>query len=432
MGYEQAGICPTTIVVAVDAGTADGARLNETNLDIGWTGLGHNADVVDGFEGLINVDCSASSNGGAACDACTPTLACDVTRGNCRCASNTAVICDTPNGNDVNDCGGGLCVVNFGPPLPLNASNTPVCAVNTVSAELVAVVPADIGTGSSKTEVANNSKVFLGISQSQPCPTCVGDATPNDGVKGGTCNGGDNNGSPCDANGINVTFGNTSYDCQPSPGQNVSGAGLSLTLTLSDTPDSLNEGTDCTFAGGLSGLDCACAVCTGDVTVPCNADSDCSGVGGTCTSIGSGVDTQPNGCADLTCTGGLCLDPGSDVKYCDGYLAGDGSGVLTCTTDGDCDTLDSICPGGDCGNCTITESRPCFTSGTGGSIGAAGRAGTDGAVLGSAFCSPPTSNGGVNAAAGSPGPATAELKFRFTGQCANGTAWQFPGGSNCQ
>jgi len=430
MAYEQAGICPTTIVVAVDAGTADGARLNPTNLNIGWTGLGHNADVVDGFEGLVASDCSGSSNSGTACDSCVPTLACDPDRGNCRCSNDVTTICDTPNGPDANDCGGNVCTVYFGPPLPLNASNTPVCAVNTVSAELVAVVPADIGTGSSTTDVSNNSKVYLGISQSQPCPTCVGDPIANDLVKGGTCDGGANNGGACDANGLNATFGDTSYDCQPSGGQNVSGAGLGLTLRLTDGTTSLAMGTDCTIGGGYK---CACAVCTGDPTVPCNSNSDCSGVGGTCTSIGSGVPSAPNSCGDLVCGGsGTCTD-GTSTNYCDGYLAADGSGVLTCTTNADCVALAGECPGGDCGNCTVNEPVPCFTSGGAlDLISVSGSSGTDGAVLATAFCSPPTSNGGVNGAAGSPGPATGELKFRFTGQCANGTAWQFPGGSNCQ
>src|SRR5205085_901593 len=66
------------------------------------------------------------------------------------------------------------------------------------------------------------SKVFLVQDADHPCPPCVGDTTPNDGVKDGTCNGGKTPGVPCDVGGISdlfdaagPDFGHTSNDCLP-------------------------------------------------------------------------------------------------------------------------------------------------------------------------------------------------------------------------
>jgi len=427
MAYEQAGVCPTTILVAVNAGTGGGARLNATNLDLGWTGFAHGIEIPDGLEGSIAVDCSASSNDGSACDACTPALRCAATGANCRCSNDSTALCDTPNGPDADDCGGNTCIVHLGPPLPINPANSPTCVVNTAAADLTSAAPIDIGAGTSATALSMRTKVFHGLAQTRPCPKCEGDTVPNDGIKDGTCNGGDNDGGACDANGIYATFGETSYDCQPSAGLNVSGFGLIVGLTLSDGPASLAEGTDCGIGAGYR---CACRVCSNDPTKACNSDLECAP--GTCSDDGTGATSFPNVCSDLVCTLGECTSASSQIRFCDGHLAGDGSGVLSCGTNADCSTFDSECGDG-CGNCTLSEPLPCFTSGTGTeTIDVAGAPGTDGGVLASAFCVPPTGNAGTNAAFGWPGPATVALDARFTAQCANGTAWQFPGGSNCQ
>ena len=64
-------------------------------------------------------------------------------------------------------------------------------------------------------------------------------------------------------------------------------------------------------------------------------------------------------------------------------------------------------------------------------IAAVGSAGTDGAVLASTFCVPPTGSASVNSATGIPGPSRITNTSRFTPRCSDGTPWQFPGGSNC-
>ena len=91
-------------------------------------------------------------------------------------------------------------------------------------AELTPLVPADIGTGSSTTRVENISTVYTGIDQTRPCPTC----------ESGSCNGGDRNGMSCTIDATHPAFGDMSYDCPPSAGANITGAGLSIVLDLSE------------------------------------------------------------------------------------------------------------------------------------------------------------------------------------------------------
>ena len=80
--------------------------------------------------------------------------------------------------------------------------------------ELVSLVPADVGLGTSTTRVINIATVYTGIDQTQPCPVCSG----ADIGDSGTCSGGDNNGDPCTTDATHPAFGNTSYDCPPSAG----------------------------------------------------------------------------------------------------------------------------------------------------------------------------------------------------------------------
>jgi hypothetical protein len=309
--------------------------------------------------------------------------------------------------------------------LALNASGTPVCSFNRFISELDGV--ADLGTSQSNTTIRMSTKVYLGISQSRPCPTCEGDGPVlNDGVLDGTCNGGARDGLACDANGKHPTFGPVSYSCLPEDNQNISGSGLSITLGLTDGAVSLPFGTTCDAPFGA--YPCACAVCSGDTTLPCNLDAECAAVGaGTCSSKGSGASRAPNSCSDGICgSDGQCA-AGPDDNYCDGLIRANGLGIITCQTDADCDALSSECPGGDCGSCNLSSRRSCFTD----PITLSGSATQNGADLVSTFCVPPGSNSGVNLAAGTPGPGALTTNFTFTGECADGTAMNAPGGSNC-
>jgi len=415
--YDQPGSCASGVKVQIHQDAAGGADLGPTELDVGFTGFGHNAGLIDDFVGAVNIDCGAAT--GNDCTSCNVTLSCD--EGNCRCSNNIHTVCDTPLAAG-GVCGAGTCRVFFGPPLPLSASGTPTCVVNEITAELVGT--ANLATGESDTSVANRALVYGGISQSRPCPTCVG----------GTCQGGANAGQACTIDGRSETFGDTSYDCAPTALANISGSGLKINLDLTDGTVNMPFALPCDPPLGI--LDCACSTCTGDNTLGCNSDAECAAAAaGTCRTDGlhGGALRVPNGC-NTACipvpgnpTEGVCDGDGPVDNYCAGLVKANGGGVITCSNNGDCDALDPECQGGDCGDCTISEPRKCFLD----PIVANGSPGTEGAVLVSDFCSAPTSSGSVNSAAGTPGPSRLSLDFEFFGKCADGSPWG-PGGANCQ
>ncbi len=415
MQWELPANCATGARVFVNAGS--GEQLTNTQLDVGWTGLAHNVDVLDGFNGSVNLSCNAD------CSDCAVTVdpMKELPTGFCRCAGDPTVRCDTIEGADADDCGGGMCHCTFGPPLALSAGGSPVCVQNKIVSELDG--SANMGTAETETTVTMNSVVRLGIGQSQPCPTCEGDSTANDGNREGTCNGGSRDGQTCDENGKHPTFGPTSYEC-PSDGANISGTGLAITLTLTDGAVSLPFNTTCDQP--FQGEQCACAVCTGDTTVPCNADADCAEAGGTCSSKGTGTDRWPNACLDGQCSDGSC-NAGPVDSYCDGVTRANGNGYIACATDGDCDALASECGAGGCGTCTLSRNRSCFND----PITASGYATQNGSNLVSTFCTPPSASAAVNAAGGSPGPGRVKLDFDYKGFCGDGQQYEAPGGSNC-
>jgi hypothetical protein len=409
--YDQPGSCPTAVEVKIHHGGQGGADLGPTELDVGWTGFGHNADVIDDFVGAVNISCGAAPDD---CTSCSATASC--TEGNCRCSNNITIECDEPFGVDVDDCGAGTCRLFFGPPLPLSAAGTPTCVVNEIASELVNT--ANIATGESDTAIDNTAIVHLGISQSQPCPTCVG----------GFCDGGARDTLACGVDGSSP-FGDVSYDCPPDALGNISGAGLKIGLDLTDDAVSMPFALDCDSP--LGALDCACSTCSLDNTVACETNADCPGLG-VCRTDGlhGGALRQPNGCNDLTCNDqggeeGEC-NAGPNDTYCDDFLKGSGGGIITCGTNTDCSEGSTGVPGG-AGNCSLSEPRSCFLN----PIDADGTPGSEGAVLVSTFCSAPTSSAAVNGAAGTPGPARLSLDFEFVGRCADGSIWG-PGGANCQ
>lgn len=409
MAYEFPGVCPSTVRVVVNGGGKNKERSSSTRLDAGWTGLGHDQDVVDGFTGRVNLSCSSDD-----CSSCSVTASC--AEGNCRCRQSPQILCNTPFAAG-GACGADTCVVMFGPPLPLSAGNAPTCVVNTIEQAFTGT--ADVGRGTSNTPIKNIARVYTGIGQTQPCPTCSGTTIGG----GGTCNGGARNGQACTTNAINTTYGNTSYDCPPTGGANISGSGLKIDLTLTDGPVSLSAGDQCDSPYGAFG--CPCGGCSLDPTVACKVDTDCSGVGlGTCSNAGGEV-RKPNACTDLTCnsTGvagiGTC-NAGPVDTFCDGNVRPNGTPYLQCNVDGDCGALGA-------GTCNATLQRPCYLN----PITASGVPGTDGANLVSTFCSGPTTSGGVNAATGAPGPGRITLDFDYTGLCSNGTTEYELGGHNC-
>jgi hypothetical protein len=428
--YELPATCNLGFaLLRVNAGL--GEKRTATRFELGYNGLGQGVDLLDGFFLGTNLDCD---------DDCVD---CDITLNplkalplsNCRCESDPTIHCDTVDGADADDCGGGACVCLFGPSLPLSTDGVPVCVTN----EFTEVYgTADGGTGVSTTTIENRAKVHLGISEIRPCPVCESDTAANDGMRGGTCDGGSRDGLSCDQNSNSPDFGPLSYDCPPLAAANISGTGLNLTFALTSV-EAPQIGTDLMDGGN----EVYCLQCSGDPSVGCSSDAQCASLGlGSC-SVNSGPTAKANACDDGVCTasgpyaGGTCEanDPDS---YCEGLTRGDGSGLLTCSNNADCDAFDSSCPGGDCGNCTLLQERACFPDPLGArgtdALPAAVPAGSVyGAELVSTLCVPATGNASIDTSVGLPGPTRLLIDFDILGRCGlNPTlSFELPGGSNC-
>ena len=256
--YDQPGSCPASVKVQIHHDSAGGAKISQTELDVGWTGFGHNANVIDDFVGAVNLNCGAAPDD---CTSCSVTS--DCAEGNCRCTVNAtgqlvtagneaARTCQTIRSR-TDTCGAGnTCIPYFGPPLPLSAAGTPTCVINKIGTELSGT--ANLATGSSNTTVNNTAYVYTGIAQDKPCPTCVA----------GLCSGGARNGGACTVDGTSAVFGDLSYDCMPTAVSNISGAGLKINLNLTDGVVSLPSLMPCDPPLGF--LNCTCSTCTLDNT----------------------------------------------------------------------------------------------------------------------------------------------------------------------
>ncbi len=390
-----------------------------------------------------------------------------------RCRTNPTIPCTVPFGSDIASCGpvdSGFCVYYLSGPAALSAANSPVCVWNRLDLDVSGTADPSEGIGQFTSLV--RSLVRLGLSQTQPCPLCVRSCTkgdvgapcqsdgecattprtctappisegqvctnnpdcddaggdgvcgpgngvcsadediPNDGIQGGTCLGGTEDGFACDVHSLDQTFGPTSLDCFLEPGT-TTGAPLDINIDLTTGVETLPFGTDCTPPNASEA--CACAVCSGNTGVACNDNADCAAIAaGVCSAEGSfGAPRLPNGCTGFNCTQidvegnlGLCL---ADFDmFCDGKVRANGEGFLFCGDNTDCAVLDSDCPEGDCGNCTIIQNKKCFLD----PIRTEGVPGTDYTVISGPFCIPPTSNNAVNLASGTPGPARVALDLK--------------------
>jgi hypothetical protein len=299
-------------------------------------------------------------------------------------------------------------------------------------------------------------------------------------------------GEPCDIDGQNASFparladptpgqGGAGYsiDCQPNS-PNAAGAGLKITLSQTTGLTSLSAGLDCN--AGVAGNElCPCNICNVDFSEPCDSNADCAAIykscqnaphdfgvacntntdctsinlgpctgginrcrkntnigcmsnadclaqpGGTCDTqtcsgkVGSAPYPQPDFCADDICTDegggeGTCA-AGPNFLYCDGLVKADGAGINACLSNNDC--------GGNYGLCTIADQADCFLN----PIVAVGNADPEFPVAGAVFCIPPTSNSGVNSAAGLPGPGRVISQGAARTFCASNHAVEYtPGG----
>ncbi|MCC6849408.1 MAG: hypothetical protein IT294_12985 [Deltaproteobacteria bacterium] len=314
--------------------TATVTSLAGSDLDTGWTGIAHDSVATREAKVTTNLDC--------------------------------------PDGVTCTVDGSALVGTTFGSPLPLSSGGVSSCVINQFREGITGTYNCESGCAESSVKLL--SKVYLVVDQNKPCPPCVGDPTPNDGVKGGTCDGGKTPGAACDVGGISDLF------------QNAGGA----------PPDAGSTSNDCEPNGSPVGnlnIDLN-PLTTGTVSVDANVGCLNSTFGATCYCPGQ---VQPNSCINPN---GVCPASGfcennPPIGVCSGQPFR--QCFLTSAPTADCEDLS---PGA--GTCE-SQLQPCF----GTTISRTGECGTQQGVLASIFCIPATQAAAINTVAGLPGPGAA-------------------------
>jgi hypothetical protein len=430
--------CPTTI--RFEGNSAD------LDLDVGWTGLYHDQEFLDGG-GLGLLLTMGVSGCAGSCGECTlsgPQLHANADAGdiyNRRCTGDTRVKC-TSTSPDCNGAGG-TCEYYLGAPLPTSGGGVSVCVINEITAPITGTINPD--NGYAEARVALLPRVYQSATLDQPCPRCIGDGPQNDGVRGGVCDAGPHAGQSCDANATAryAPWGDVSYDCPPSPGGAIGQSVLAPVMNFSTELLSATLTTDSPFctAPGFTGNRCFCDTCNNSNAEPCMTNADCPTSGG-----------APGVCGGLRCltgsgtaTGLPCTTPGVNPPCSPGVCGRPGAptrpnscGVGGCTANpSDLDSIDegvcaglsdSVCPTDqyrpcsnpiiDCGSATpcLLKPRECFNDNgaVNGTVLATGRRSvpflsappsgyTAGLAWGALECLASTTSAALNAVAGLPG-----------------------------
>jgi len=237
-----------------------------SRFDPGWTGAAHGIGLDDGSIMSVDItDCDAECrrcrfHGPVRGDPSAPVVS-------QRCLDDVSQTCD-----DAHPCPTGKCRFVF-PPIAANLV-VPACVLTYFEPLVGAADPSpiqgviDLVTGESDLAVLN---IYITASIAGVCENCVGaDVSPNDGIKGGTCQ---TSNHACDVNGTGTggVASATSYDCPPPPGTLtivLPGAGTS-TSDHAWTMDATRPA--CTAGGGPS---CWCGMCSDGTT--CIQDHDCA------------------------------------------------------------------------------------------------------------------------------------------------------------
>jgi hypothetical protein len=436
--------CPTKVAFT---GTATAP---ESTLDTGWTGISHRAPIISDGTVSVGIFCGGTSRPCGTCTVSGPIANGPGQLDNRRCTNDTSIHCTN---NTPCTGGGGTCQFFFGSNLPLSAGGVTVCAVNQFNGSVSGT--ANVETGDTSTVANLTARVYTGIAIDNPCARCVGDATINDGVLGGTCDGGTRVGLTCDGNGTVANrpdFGTTSLDCPLAAGALIA----TLPIDLSNTTDTYTRTLSASSPActGAPGERCLCDTCDNAAASPCYSNVDCAAVGATICGgkrcLGGTNAGEPCVAASECPGGGICGRPGEPTKpsaclddtsttptTLDCLDGGNGEG--TCTQ-GPVDTTCSVASGhaqrgclgdGDCGggggSCVATN-RKCFLTGgfTGTRLGTntltavgmadAPMADTSNPTLASVFCVGPTGSSSVNAVSGLPGPGRTTIKGAALGQ----------------
>lgn len=387
---------------------------------------------------------------------------------NRRCTGNMRTQCTTDA-----DCSGvgGTCEYWLGGTLPFSSGGVSTCVIDQIAGAISGTY--DVDAGGMAISLPVIQRVYTAPSLDHPCPQCVGDVTPNDGVMDGMCDAGQNVSQSCDVHGSSE-YGATSLDCPPLlVGSLIATLAVDLssttgtdamTLSTASPPcraagfnqphcmGGANDGASCADDSECPGGVCSpprclcdscnnpnaegCAtnadcpdpagpigpICGGRRCVngsnsgaPCNATSECPG-GSTCTVAGAA--TQPNQCDDAVCTptgvnDGFCAN-GPFETYCSPRQTFRG-----CIVDQDCGAGDT---------CSLGRYRACFpTNGLlGDTVSAIGSADTPAGheadpTLASLHCVAPTRSAAVNVSAGLSGAERVQMAWHLTDDGTGGT-----------
>ncbi|TMA79282.1 MAG: hypothetical protein E6J72_11755, partial [Deltaproteobacteria bacterium] len=413
----------TPIPPATETATATGPTL--TPIDLAWTGNGHDQP----FGGTLTLELGACAGAPPDCGQCSVTGGVPNTAGeplaNKRCAGDTALACTSDA-----DCGAAApCALHMGAPLPLSVGGVSVCTTSQVTGPITGTT--NVTDGTSALNVNVGAQIFGGVTFTQPCPVCIGDATPNDGIRSGTCSNGLHDAAPCDVNATSTLFGATSFDCPPSPPSSFGTVNLAMTLATAYQSRVLSVASPACSAPGFTSDKCACDTCNNAAATACSSNADCIAVGATvcggkrciggtndgkpcaasseCPAGVCGVRgqvTAPNQCQDAVCSPNTPPDQDSvNEGTCAGGPFQTFCAIQTyreCASDADC-----TAPGD---ACTVGKLRECFT--LNGTLGDAASVRGEPAIpengatrpgLGALFCVAPTTSAFVNTALGLPG-----------------------------
>jgi len=398
--------CPTRLEIAVDATDP------ETVLDLGWSGLGHRQELSTG--NTITLGVSGCSTAVRPCGTCTLSGPIANRPGkieNRRCTNDTSIRCTS----DVACAGGGgTCEYFFGSWHPRGGYGLTACIAHQLEGQVAGTVAMETGELTLSSTITRRS--YVGITLDRPCPRCIDDATLNDGIANGTCDGGVRNGMACDGNATAPSypdFGVTSLDCPPGEGGLIAEITLPLASSTEQVVKSVTAASP-NCGPAAPGEKCLCQTCNNINQEPCMTNADCpvppgplgpicggnrciggANAGTPCSAISEcpmgicgrpGEPTKPSACLDDLATPGVydCADtaPVDGEGEC---LAGPvdnscslASGHLQrgCLDDDDC--------GGGFGSCE-SRSRGCFLTG---SIPGFGNPGT-GTLVAEGMADPP-------------------------------------------
>ncbi len=327
-------VCPATVEFAPDV---DDPR---SNIDFGWYWIGR--DKPFGSGGLLTMAITGPS--GSDCAFAGPIANVNANAGaldNQRCTDNTSVHCSNAPGGLGGPCAGlGTCEFFWSPPLPIYLGGLNVCVQDRVAGPAVGTV--NPASGAVARTLPIERELFGAITLDSPCPRCLGDGTPNDGVTGGICNGGQRNGLSCDANGSIAAWPDsnpTSLDCPPSTGSFIVATTQTLDGSTGTTSITLTTASPSCTAGGYTAKRCACDTCNNIARETCTSNADCPV-----------SDGQPGLCGGRTCS--LGADDGLPCRTCVGG-ANDTGFCLGA----------SACPGGACVRAACAGGAVCSRAG---------------------------------------------------------------------